>query len=82
MTTAPAGPSSVYFRDAKKPSCPSGTDDFQNPGQPVTIEWLGDVASIARTTAAATETRGNERVGPQHSITNLGMPRLHLVAGA
>ncbi|MCU7727757.1 hypothetical protein ODJ79_28905 [Actinoplanes sp. KI2] len=38
-TAAPAGPVIAYFRVGTKPSCPSGTNQVQYPGQPVVLEW-------------------------------------------
>ncbi|MFI1990666.1 hypothetical protein [Actinoplanes sp. NPDC020271] len=38
-SAAPGGPAISFFRVSVKPSCPSGTDQVQNPGQDVTLEW-------------------------------------------
>ena len=44
--------------------------------------WLGEVAAIETTIAAATPKLEAIRASAtQHSITNLGMPRFHLTAG-
>ena len=44
--------------------------------------WLGEVAAIETTIAAATQKLETMRaVASQHSTTNLGMPHFHLTAG-
>ena len=82
VTTAPAGPRSVYFRGAKKPSCPSGTDDFPEPGPAGDHRVAGPGRRDRENTAAATETRGNARVGPSTLHHESRHARLHLVAGS
>ncbi|AEV85784.1 hypothetical protein ACWT_4763 [Actinoplanes sp. SE50] len=37
--TTPSGPVIVYFRVSQQPTCPSGTDQVQYPGTPVTLAW-------------------------------------------
>jgi hypothetical protein len=66
-TEASTGPVIEHFRVSSKPSCPSGTDQVQYEGQPVTLTWK--VSGAEKTTISVDGPGIYDTYGAADSVT-------------